>query len=890
MASWAVPDLGSPALRERFLLIAAAAFVIVGGVTLYLAYPPFTLCQLAIVIFSFVLASVSGHVILSRRLPKRDPLLLPTGALLSGWGLLMVGRLAPNFLPRQATWLLLATLAMLIVAQAGRDLRWLRRYRYTWLVAGLVLLTATLVLGVNPSGAGPRLWLGLGGAYFQPSEPLKLLLVVFMASYLAERRELLISEGVRLGRWRLPPLAYVGPLIATFGLTALLLAAQQDLGAAMLFFFTFLSILYLATGQWGYVVAGTLLFVGAGFVGYRMSPRVALRVDGWINPWPGAADWAFQIIQSLLAFGEGGLLGQGLGLGRPTFIPAVHTDFVFAALGEEFGLTGVLAVIVLYGVLLVRGFRAALRTRRSFARLLTAGLTAGLVIQAWVIMAANVRLVPIAGVTLPFLSYGGSSLVASFIALGLLIRISSREQRGDEGGNEGSTVRNNVQRPALRLTCAIGLALILLAATCGYWSVVRTDWLTARGDNPRRIAYERRIVRGRIVDRNGVVLAGVDVAPSGIVTRTYPVPEAFPVVGYATLRHGTAGIEATFDDVLRGERGRTELETVWSELLHRPPEGKNVRLTLDTSMQRLAQSALAGEAGAAVLLNARTGEVLALASMPSADPTRLDDVWEQLREDQSSPLVNRAIQLYQPGAALQTPIVAEALRQRMVTLNRPVTSTVSTMLTVDGGAVGCSFPPEKPYTLVNAYAAACPAPIATLGPRLGADGLDAAMKRWRLIEPPPLEIPTAASDWDSETVSMTRALRLEAIGQGELTISPLQMALIAATLANEGTVPRPRLTLRVGGQAYDQDTSEPRRALGSREARQLLAAWQRYDDGIAGHWGLAVAGEGRPHAWFLGVGPPNGEQRYAAAVLIERTAVPEQALEIGVSLLRAASR
>ncbi|HIC96161.1 TPA: cell division protein FtsW, partial [Candidatus Bipolaricaulota bacterium] len=389
-------------------------------------HSPFSILHSPFVICSFVISFATAHLLLSRHLPRHDPLLLPTVALLTGWGLLLIGHLAVNFLLRQAVWLLISTAALLAVVRLGGDLRWLRRFRYTWLFGGLALLATTLVFGVNPSGYGPRLWLGALGIYFQPSEPLKLLMVVYLASYLAERRELLISEGRKVGRWHLPPLAYVGPLLAMFGLAVVLLAWQQDLGAAMLFFFTLLSMLYLATGEWGYVASGLALFLLVGLAGYRFSDRVALRVDGWLNPWPEAADRAFQIVQSLLAFGAGGVFGQGLGSGSPGYIPAVHTDFIFAAIGEEFGLAGTQVSVALYALLMLRGFRIAARARQPFECFLAAGLTAGLVIQAWVIMAGNAKLAPIAGVTLPFVSYGGSSLLTSFIALGLLLRISSQ--------------------------------------------------------------------------------------------------------------------------------------------------------------------------------------------------------------------------------------------------------------------------------------------------------------------------------------------------------------------------------------------------------------------------------------------------------------------------------
>jgi cell division protein FtsW (lipid II flippase) len=784
-------------------------------------------------------------------------------ALLTGWGLLLIARLAVNFLLRQTVWLFIATAALLAIIRAGRDLRWLRRFRYTWLFGGLALLAATLVFGVNPSGHGPRLWLGAQGVYFQPSELLKLLMIVYLASYLAERRELLVAEGQKVGRWRLPPLAYIGPLVAMFGLAVVLLAWQQDLGAALLFFLTFLAMLYLATGQWGYVAAGLALFLVAGLAGYRLSDRLALRVDGWLNPWPESADRAFQIVQSLLAFGAGGIFGQGLGLGSPTYIPAVHTDFAFAAVGEEFGLAGTLVAVALYGMLLLRGFRIAARARQPFERFLAAGLTTGLVVQAWVIMAGNAKLAPIAGVTLPFVSYGGSSLLISFIALALLLRISNQpaNQLTNQPANQS----------LLRLTCTLSLALTLLAATCGYWAIARAESLRARDDNPRRVLYEQRVVRGRILDRKGAVLADIEVASDDTVTRRYLVPEAAPAVGYASLRHGTGGIEAALDAELRGEASRSDWQA-------------DVQLTLDAALQIQAQQALQGHAGAVVLLDATTGEVLALASSPAFDPNRLDEMWDTLREDPAAPLVNRATQgLYQPGAALQTVVIAEALGEGLADLSAPAPSASAT-IPVNGALLSCSVAPAESQTLANAYAAACPAPFVSLGEQLGIDGLAKAVERWALTTRPPLEIPTEAADWNATT------LQDEAIGQGGLTVSPLQMALVAGTLANEGMMPAPRLVLYVQDAAGDwqerTSAGEPRATLTAARASELLAAWQQHDE-IAFYWGVAVAGEDQsPHAWFLGVAPADAP-RYAVAVLIEHAADPEVAVSIGTGLLSA---
>ena len=381
---------------------------------------------------------------LRRWRPIHDRLLLPLVGILTGLGLAEVARLAPRlsvsgpggggwlfpttFLVRQMIWLVLGTLVLLAVVLVPRELRWLRRYRYTWLFAGLALLAMTLVIGVNPSGFGARLWLGAGGIYFQPSELLKLLLLVFLASYLEDRREVLLEVEARIGRWQLPHPAYLGPMLLMWGFSMLLLIWQRDLGAALLFFGVFLAMLYAATGQGRYVLTGLVLLVVAGMVGYRLFDHVALRVDAWWNPWREASGRSFQIVQSLLAFASGGTLGQGLGQGLPTAIPVVHTDFVFAAIGEEYGLVGALAVIACFALLVGRAFHIALRARRAFEKLLAAGIGALFGLQALVIMAGTLRVIPLTGVTLPFVSYGGSSLLTSMIMVGLLLHISSHRQ------------------------------------------------------------------------------------------------------------------------------------------------------------------------------------------------------------------------------------------------------------------------------------------------------------------------------------------------------------------------------------------------------------------------------------------------------------------------------
>ncbi len=419
--------------RERVLLAAAGLFVFLNRLQLTLVRGESWLALWPVAVW--LVMAVGAHIALNRLLPGRDPVLLPVVLLLGGWGLTLVARLAPPFAARQAIWLALSTAVGVGAAALPSNLRLLRRYRYTWLLLGLVLLGATFIFGVNPSGNqfAPRLWLGFGFIYFQPSEILKLLLIIFLASYLAEKREIIATTHITVGRWKLPSLTYLGPMLLMWGFCMLLLVWQRDLGAASLFFIIFLSMLYVSTGQSGYMLVGLALLAAAGFVGYRLFDVVQLRFDTWWNPWPEADNRAFQIVQSLLAVASGGLFGEGVGQGAPTYIPVVHSDFVFAAIAEEWGLLGAVGVLACIAVLVFRAMQIAINnTHRPFHALLATGIGVSLGMQSLMIMGGVVKLIPLTGVTLPFISYGGSSLLSSLIMIGLLLGISDPGQQSHE--------------------------------------------------------------------------------------------------------------------------------------------------------------------------------------------------------------------------------------------------------------------------------------------------------------------------------------------------------------------------------------------------------------------------------------------------------------------------
>lgn len=872
----------------RLLTVLAAVFMLVGAITLHLApYPAdLQLWHLIIVVGAWGLAWGGSFWILRRRLAAFDLLLLPLAALLTGWGLLLQARLAPAPLLKQVLWLILGCAGMCAVALIPNLVRLLRRYRYTLLTTGLILLGMTLVFGVNPSGYGQRLWLGIWGLYIQPSEPLKLLLVIYLAAYLADKRDLpkIKAEGQPL--W----LVVLGPMIAMLGIALLLLGWQQDLGAALLFYMTFSLMIYLAWGNIGYVLLSLALFVPVGIAGILLSDRVALRVSIWLDPWaPEQADRAFQILQSIFAFGSGGLFGQGLGQGLPGLIPAVHTDFVFAALVEEFGLVGGLAFLLLVAAFVYRGVRLAQHAESSFESLLAGGIAALIGVQTWVIVGGNAKLIPITGVTLPFMSYGGSSLTTILAATGLLLNISSPHPIAFD-----LSFIPGLNRPPKQMAARLGQGIILLLTTAalitGYWTIPQAARLQQHLSNPRYVLSEARIRRGRILDRNSIVLADIELDSLGYVTRTYPVKEAAAVVGYATLAYGTAGIESTCDARLRGEINLTPWGMVEQRLLHIDPVGRNVQLTIDARLQAAVQDLLANHVGAAVLLDARSGEILALASAPIYNAATVAEEWASLLAQPDSPLLNRATQgLAQPGTSLQPFILGSALQnETALTPTLPLTQSV----TSNGITYHCRHTPDVLSTGVSweaALSAGCPYPFVTAAQQMGDSKLTGALSAWGLLDSPAIALPAVAADLTALPLDAAG----EALGQGQLLVTPLQMAAAIATLGNDGIAPHLHIlsqtqpgcnTNSAEGQAAQATT---RRVVSPEIANQVILALSDHHGSI-GHIGTSLAGQDRQQVWFVGLNSAS-LPRYAVAVFLDEVdeldSGGDLAADIGARLL-----
>ena len=299
---------------------------------------------------------------------------------------------------------------------------------------------------IHTSCSGARLTLRIGPFAGQPSELLKVILVVFLAGYLAENRALLAASSTRVGPINVPPLPYLLPMVAVWGIALAVVIVQRDLGAALLYFLVFLALLYVATRRASFVVIGVLMFIAGGAVLYVLFPHVQERIDIWINPFVDPQGTGYQIIRALYAYGRGGILGTGLGAGLPQVgnvpsIPAIHTDFVFAALGEEMGMLGGLAILGLYALIAQRGFRIAATAADDFRALLATGLTLVIVVQAAIICGGNLRVVPLTGITLPLISYGGSSILVNGAVIGLLLALSDRGVEPPPPGRRPNVVR-----------------------------------------------------------------------------------------------------------------------------------------------------------------------------------------------------------------------------------------------------------------------------------------------------------------------------------------------------------------------------------------------------------------------------------------------------------------
>jgi len=385
-----------------------------------------------------VVLAVLTHVVLRWRAPYADPVILPTAVALNGLGLAMIYRIdqaeGTSFASRQVMWTMLGVAAAVAVVVLLRDHRQLRRYTYLSMILGLLMLLLPLVPGLGATINGARIWISLGGLSFQPAELAKVLLAIFFAGYLVTNRDTLALAGPKVLGLQLPRARDLGPILLAWGVALVVLVFQRDLGTALLFFALFVAMLSVATERLSWVLIGLFLFGGGAALAAATLDHVGARFDVWLNAldsdiYNRAFGGSYQVVQGLFGMASGGLMGTGWGQGRPEIVPYAHSDFIIASLAEELGLTGLLAILLMYLVLVERGMRAAIGVRDGFGTLLASGLSFVVAFQCFVVVGGVTRLIPLTGLTMPFLAQGGSSLVVNWMIVALLLRISDAARR-----------------------------------------------------------------------------------------------------------------------------------------------------------------------------------------------------------------------------------------------------------------------------------------------------------------------------------------------------------------------------------------------------------------------------------------------------------------------------
>lgn len=420
--------------------------VIMGGLITAGAYVLATLGRLAEIPADIVpfLAAVLGlfvlaHVATRFLAAEADGILLPVALLLNGLGYVFIARLDDGLARRQAVWTFLGIGLYIATLWLIRSSKNLAGYRYTFLMLSFALLIMPMMPVIGHEVLGARIWVRIGPITLQPAEFAKIFLALFFASYLVDKRDLLRHGSWKIGPLRLPELRHLAPLLMAWGMSLMVMVSQRDLGTSLLFFTLFLVLFWVATEKLAYLISGLSVFMVGAYVAWRRFSHVRIRVNGWLDPWADPLGGSYQIVEAQFGLASGGLTGSGPGRGYPSRVPFAETDFIFSTIGEELGLFGATAILLAFVVMIGSGLRAAITADTQFAKLLATGLTSLLGFQAFIIIGGVVRVLPLTGITTPFVSYGGSSLLANYVLLALLMRISDEQiNRPEDAPTRGS--------------------------------------------------------------------------------------------------------------------------------------------------------------------------------------------------------------------------------------------------------------------------------------------------------------------------------------------------------------------------------------------------------------------------------------------------------------------
>ena len=848
------------------------------------------------------IAFLIAHLAIRKLAPGADPALLPLSFALSGIGIAFVTRLAPELAMRQVMWLFFGVVCMLLVLIFLKNLDRIANYKYTLMIVGFLLLLSPLLPVVGQEIYGSRIWLNIAGISFQPGEIAKILIVLFLAGYLAQNREMLSIFTHRIGPFKIPDLATLVPLLVMWVISLLIVIFEKDLGSALVVFFVFITMLYVATGKKTYLIIGFVLIAIGGVAAFLLFDHVQVRVDTWLDPFKDATGDGYQLVQAIFSIADGGLFGVGIGNGMSDQIPIVESDFIFAAIAEETGLLGAAGLLLLYLCFAIRGLVTAARAKSDVSSFIAVGLTASIILQAFIIVGGVTRLIPLTGLTLPFVSQGGSSLLASFIAIGFLLRCGDQstglgtEMISGTGTLSSESVLGRVSlgKRLTKTMIAFSVLFALLVANLTLIMVVQANDYKNMPSNNHTLAREARTERGTISTYDNVVLAQSVLQDDGTYKRVYPSGTlAAHVVGYASEAYGTAGIEASYNDTLKGQRNYASWVDVVNAATDAGTPGNDVKLTINSTIQQAAEQALDGFNGACVVIDPETGAVLALASSPSYNASDIESILSSGSD--SSALYNRATQaLYSPGSTFKMVSLTTALENNVAT-ESSVFSSPGEMTIGNGKVNNFGNYSYGEITLARATELSSNTVYGQLGTQIGSDRLVEGSEKFGFNQDVSFDIPLVKSlmpdpnemtEW--ETAWATAG---EPVGQHASPAGPqatvLQMALVGCVIANDGVMEQPYLVDSIynadGECSFTARPSSLMTATSSSIAKRVRTVLEGVVNSgtgtaaavqgvqIAGKTGTSETGKEYDDSWFVGMGPSE-DCKVVVAIALEQGA------------------
>ena len=712
---------------------------------------------------AWLLGAFSLNNAVKRYLPNRDPWIFPVVMVLCGWGLLTVWRLSPTLGQKQIIWFLLSCGLFYIGLRQKELITRLKRYKYVWLFLGLLLIGLTFFIGVNPSGAGPARWLHAFGVFFQPSEPLKLLMLVYLSAFFADQ----IKPNSTL-------ISSILPTLIIITVTGVLLMNQRDLGTALLFLGFYILMIAVSTNSRKFLWIVPVLAIAIVVAGYFTLDIVKTRVDIWLNPWLNTSGSSYQIAQAQIAVASGGLFGSGPGLGSPNIVPVAASDFVYTAIAEETGLFGTAALLLFFAIIILRGINIALSSKTTYGRYLAFGISSLFALQSLWIISGNLGILPLTGVTLPFMSYGGSSMVISLLSILILLKISA--------DTSAIALPATTRKPYHRIAIIILVVFVFVIGWNSYLSVFKRDTIVSKAENPRWSIDDRYSPLGKITDQSGQVIVRTVGVP-GDYERELLVPNLSTTVGYTNALLGKTGLERSLYPYLRGTSSRSpKIINQHQVLYNQSPPGADVKLNIIVELQNLAAELLGKEKGAIVLIHAQTGEVYAMVSNPYFDASTIVDDWETWREDENAPLINRTTQGSYPLGTLTNALAISAYweQQGDANLNVPIYDATS------------DFYCSKAMRQSGEFTGIQHGCEATTGDLLRINNpmsLVNQLEKFGVYSLPTFSLEQAQASKRPEDEDLDQLRMLIP----ETKVSPLQMALVAASITNDGTQISPRL-------------------------------------------------------------------------------------------------